>query len=79
MASCDIICQGQEISGLFVNAKFGKPASIKLCAHNVVIGIMVDSQLEIREYTTHKQISDLHGQIFPVTPGLASANCCMCN
>ena len=30
MASCDIVCQGQEMSGLFVNAKFGKPASIKL-------------------------------------------------
>ena len=48
MASCHIVCQSQEISGIFVNAKFGKPASIKLCANNVVIGIMVDSQLEIK-------------------------------
>ena len=64
------------MSCLFVNAKFGKPASIKHFAHNVVIGIMVESQLEIRKYTTHKQICDLHGQIFPVeTPGLANANC----
>jgi hypothetical protein len=30
MASCDSVCQDQEMSGLFVNAKFGKPASIKL-------------------------------------------------
>jgi hypothetical protein len=46
MASCDIVCQ--EMFGLFVNAKFGKPALINFCAHNVVMGIMVDSQLEIK-------------------------------
>ena len=24
MASCDIVCQGEDMSGIFVNAKFGK-------------------------------------------------------
>ena len=50
MASCDIVCQGQEMSGLFVNAKVGKPASIKLFL-----------QAQTRRFRVYKWVHDAAG------------------